>query len=87
MTHRQALDEMKEELLELALNKGYKISEIKLVLEELGISVNVKNINDVISENKKQKKSRKSNKKTTIPDEKINTQGSSEMIAPQNNPY
>ncbi|MBC8950095.1 molybdopterin-guanine dinucleotide biosynthesis protein MobC [Xenorhabdus sp. TS4] len=63
MTKRQALDEMKRELLELAVNKGYKTDEIKSVLAELGITVSVKMINDIILENKEQKKTRKSNKK------------------------
>ncbi|PHM37644.1 hypothetical protein Xmau_03862 [Xenorhabdus mauleonii] len=78
MTKRQALDEMKRELLELAVNKGYKIDEIKSVLEGLGITVSAKMINDVISENKEQKKTRKSNKKnnknnTQIPSLELNT--------------
>ncbi|WP_426575596.1 hypothetical protein ACP179_01745 (plasmid) [Xenorhabdus stockiae] len=65
-TSRQALEDMKPELSELLNQKGYKIDEIKSTLDSLGFSFSTRMINEVLSEEKKQKKPRSTNKKKSI---------------------
>ncbi|WP_118987950.1 molybdopterin-guanine dinucleotide biosynthesis protein MobC [Photorhabdus sp. CRCIA-P01] len=59
MTLDQALDDMKDDLLVLFNKKGYKIYEIKSALDSVGITVSTRKINEIISNNKKQKINKK----------------------------
>lgn len=58
---REALDELKEQIVELASKKGYTAGEIKTALEGVGMSVTVKAINEMISAPKKRRTTRPKN--------------------------
>lgn len=60
MTGKDVLENLREQLVELSVKKGYTAVEIKSALDSAGIVVSVKAIKDAIDKNEVTKKKRAS---------------------------
>lgn len=60
MTGKDVLENLREQLIELSVKKGYTAVEIKSALDSAGIVVSVKAIKDAIDKNEVTKKKRAS---------------------------
>ena len=58
MTGKDVLENLREQLVELSVKKGYTAAEIKSALDSAGIVVSVKAIKDAIDKNEVTKKKR-----------------------------
>ena len=76
MTGKDVLENLREQLVELSVKKGYTAVEIKSALDSAGIVVSVKSIKDAIDKNEvtKKKRSARSIKSSATKNDSVATQ-------------
>lgn len=69
LTKSDVLEQLKEQIVELSLKKGYSVEDIRSALDTVGIKASVKSVRDVLNSTKKSpsrtSRTRKAIKETT----------------------